>query len=128
MNTLTPAMMNRRARGRQFSDDEIELFGDAYNRGDNARETAKALGCNQRSVEKWFARFRVEGRLRATRAKQFACHDPYQLTVGPLCRYGDCQQLGTGSPPFCDYHRPKPKAAAIVLPWVVPPERLRAGR
>lgn len=46
----------------------------------------------------------------------------------PLCRHGVCREEGTGTPPFCNEHRPEPPTPSVILPWTIPPERLRAGR
>lgn len=125
--TETVVAKRHRTRGIALSEDHLEYIRAAFARKEPTAEVAEKLNCNKRTVEKWY--WRLRKRFIEVRLGREPNHSPhYDTSRGPMCRYGVCQQPGTGSPPLCAYHKPVPKPPSIVLPWEVSMERKMGAR
>lgn len=119
-------IQSKRGSGYPFTYQEIEYIRAQYDSNVKASDVARVMCCNPSSIDRRYCEFR--GTLKSRPKVAHACGDPYDLAPSSLCRHGSCMKTGTGKPPYCADHAPVQSKSRTVLPWVIPPERLRAGR
>lgn len=114
----------KRGRGDFLTDKEEEDLHRLIRAGVKSVELAERFNICVRTVNVHKAK--MEGRGRYSRFNDKG--RPAQFS-GPICRVGDCQETGTGRPPYCAEHRPEPKApgySSFIAP--IPLSRLMGGK